>query len=399
VPSGISGDTGALLGPTVRADSTLCLGALKLAALFFPSGPAFGKVGYSPIGFNEKDLVTQPSRLSMYTWDDALDHLPLKTWRTHKYSAGKVLVIAGSRGMHGAAALCASAALRAGAGLVRAAVPGGIYHEVAHHLLEVIGTPIGENAEYHFTSNHIDSLAPWIEWAGSIVIGPGLGKHPDTLAFLRALQPLLTGRRVIVDGDALALFAIEERDSAERTENGTEGKAKAAIENKPESEIETSFTPVGSENATLTGRERFILTPHVGEFRRIGGLHDDSNPLTTIESARALAKRLGLSLVVKGPATTCVRATGEVMLSASGNPGMATAGTGDVLAGIMGRLLSVISPEEAAPLAVYLHGRAGEAARRDRGTSGMTASDLILYLPLAIKELEDALSLDDDDEE
>jgi NAD(P)H-hydrate epimerase len=86
-------------------------------------------------------------------------------------------------------------------------------------------------------------------------------------------------------------------------------------------------------------------------------------------------------------------------VSASGNPGMATAGTGDVLAGILGRLLAVIPPEDAVPLAVFLHGRSGDAARRDRGTSGMTASDLILYLPLAIKELEDALAVDDEEED
>jgi NAD(P)H-hydrate repair Nnr-like enzyme with NAD(P)H-hydrate dehydratase domain len=128
---------------------------------------------------------------------------------------------------------------------------------------------------------------------------------------------------------------------------------------------------------------------------------DEANPLALIESARGLSKRLGASIVVKGPATVCALADGSTLISATGHPGMATAGTGDVLAGIIGRLLSVIPSAEAAPLGVYLHGRAGESARRDRGTSGMTASDLFLYLPLAIKEIEDALAIDDeeDDEE
>lgn len=376
VPSGVGCDSGAIAGPAVRADSTLCLGALKLSALFFPSGPAFGKVGYSPIAFGEKALAEQPSRMAMYTWDDALDHLPLKTWRTHKYSAGKVLVIAGSRGMHGAAVLAASAALRAGAGMVRAAVPAGVYPEVAHHVLEVIGTPVGEDADRHFTPAHVAELAPWIEWAGAIVLGPGLGKHPDTLAFLRALEPLLAGRRVVVDGDALALFAADAR----------------TVEGEGAPSAEASGPAEGA-------RARFVLTPHAGEFRRMGGVHDDAPPLALIDSARALAKRHGVSLVVKGPATVCALADGALSISASGNPGMATAGSGDVLAGIVGRLLSVIPPEDAVPLAVYLHGRAGDAARRDRGTSGMTASDLFLYLPLAVKELEDALSVEDDGED
>jgi len=373
VPSGIACDSSAIAGPAVRADSTLCLGALKPSALFFPAGPAYGKVGYSPIAFSEKLLNGQPSRLSMYGWDDALDHLPLKTWRTHKYSAGKVLVIAGSRGMHGAAVLSASAALRAGAGMVRLAVPGGIYPEVAHHVLEVIGTPVGADADRHFTPAHVAELLPWLEWAGAVVLGPGLGKHDETIAFLRALAPHLNGRAVVVDGDALALFAAENHDGAM---GGPDGPG------------------TGPQ-----GRARFILTPHAGEFRRMGGVIEEGNPLVLIDSARELAKRLGASLVVKGPATVCALADGSTLISATGHPGMATAGTGDVLAGIIGRLISVIPPEESAPLGVYLHGRAGDAARRDRGTSGMTASDLFLYLPLAIKELEDALAIDEEDEE
>lgn len=377
VPSGVGCDSGTIAGPAVRADSTLCLGALKLSALFFPAGPAFGKVGYSPIAFGEKLLASQPSRMAMYTWDDALDHLPLKTWRTHKYSAGKVLVIAGSRGMHGAAVLAASAALRAGAGMVRAAVPAGVYDDVAHHVLEVIGTPVGGDDDRYFTPAHVAELAPWIEWAGAIVLGPGLGKHPETLAFLRALEPLLAGRRVVVDGDALALFAVDpEATTGADANDEDEAAARAAA-----------------------GRTHFVLTPHAGEFRRMGGVYDEANPVALIDSARTLAKRLGASLVVKGPTTVSALANGATLVSASGNPGMATAGSGDVLAGIVGRLLSVIPAEDAVPLAVYLHGRAGDAARRDRGTSGMTASDLFLYLPLAIKDLEDALSVDDDEDD
>jgi NAD(P)H-hydrate epimerase len=192
-------------------------------------------------------------------------------------------------------------------------------------------------------------------------LAPGLGKHPDTAAFLEGLLPALRGRRAVVDGDALALF-----------------RAGAA----PSSE----------------GLASFVLTPHAGEYARMGGLAA-GGPMELLEDSRALARSLGISLVRKGATTFCVRASGEIVVTATGNPGMATAGTGDVLAGILGRFLAVRPPEEAMPLAVFLHGRAGDTARRDRGTSGMTASDLILYLPLAIKELEDALAADEDDDE
>ncbi len=373
VPSGVECDSGAIPGPNVRADSTICLGALKPSAVFFPSGVAYGKVGYSPIAFDEKKLFGQPSRMAMYTEEDALDNLPLKTWKSNKYTAGKVLIISGSRGMHGAAALSANAALRAGGGLVRAAVPAGIYRDLAAHLLEIIGTPIGSDSEPHFSPTHLAELTPWIEWADAIVIGPGLGKHPDTRLFLEQVMPLLKGRRVVVDGDALAHFDT--------------------LEVSPD---------------MIKGFENFVLTPHAGEYRRMGGHYniegdkDNTASLAVLENARAFSKQRGLYLVLKGSTTLVANPGGALTVTSSGNPGMATAGSGDVLAGILGTLLTQLSPGDAAPLAVFLHGRAGEAARRDRGTIGMTASDLILYMPLALKELEDILreaGEDDEDEE
>jgi hydroxyethylthiazole kinase-like uncharacterized protein yjeF len=369
VPSGVECDSGSIPGLCVRADSTLCLGALKPSAVFFPAGTAYGKVGYSPIAFEEKRLFAQPSRMAMYTEEDALDHLPLKTWKSNKYTAGKVLVISGSRGMHGAAALAANAALRSGGGLVRAAVPGGIYRDLAAHLLEIIGTPIGHDDDRHFSPAHMAELTPWIDWADAIVIGPGLGKHADTRLFLEQVMPLLKGRRVVVDGDALAWFD--------------------PFENGP---------------ASLPGHENFVLTPHAGEYRRMGGVYgrakDATASLEILENARAFSEERGLYLILKGSTTLVAHPGGLVTITASGNPGMATAGSGDVLAGILGTLLTQLGPEEAAPLAVFLHGRAGEAARRDRGTIGMTASDLILYMPLALKELEDVLrEAGEDDEE
>lgn len=363
VPSGVSGDGSSVAGPAVQADSTLCLGALKPASLFHPAAGHFGKIGYSPIAFDERALSGQPSRMAMYGFDDALDAVPLKNWRTNKYTAGKVLVIAGSLGMHGAPALCANAALRAGAGLVRAAVPAAVFTGLAPHLLEIIGMPVGRPDTACFEPGHVGALLPWIEWADSVVLGPGLGRAPETLAFLRELLPRLRGRRVVVDGDGLALFTPE----AETDLNGG-------------------------------GFDDFVFTPHAGEFRRMGGTFTEGDALATLASARAVAERMGATVILKGATTLCARRHGDVVLSAGGNPGMATAGTGDVLAGILARELAVLPPADAAPLAVFLHGRAGDAARRDRGTSGMTASDLILYLPLALKELEDALAADDEDD-
>ena len=365
VPSGVNCDSNAVKGSAVKASTTLCLGAMKLSAAFFPASSSYGKVDYSPICFDEKLLVNQPSRMEMYTEDDALDNLPSKNYRSTKYSSGKVLILSGCRGMHGAAALAANAALRAGAGLVRAVVPAGIYGDISAHLLEVIGTPVGSDDDYCFTPDHIPQIQPWIEWADSILIGPGLGRDPRTAKFMDLVMPLLNGRRVVVDGDGLAYF-----------------------------------DPAFPERRQGKGLEQFVVTPHAGEYKRMGGRYDYDAPLKLLDDLRTFSQSGSIGMVLKGPTTIFAGPDGKHIIIPAGNPGMATAGTGDVLAGILAAFLTRHSREEAAPLAVFLHGRSGDAARRDRGTLGMAASDLILYLPLAIKELEDLLlEFEDDDEE
>jgi len=361
VPSGIPCDSSLVRGPTVKASATLCLGAMKLSAAFFPSSTAFGKVDYSPICFDEKLLVNQPSRMEMYTEEDALDHLPVKTYRSTKYNTGKVLVISGSRGMHGAAALAANAALRAGAGMVRAAVPAGIYHDISAHLLEVIGMPLGLDGDYCFAPEHIPEILPWLDWADTVLIGPGLGKDPKATAFLEAVMPLLRGRKVVVDGDGLGYFRP---DQPERRQGA--------------------------------GLEQFVATPHPGEYHRMGGQYDYEKPLDMLEGLRNFARSGSISVVLKGPTTVFTGPEGKHVVIPAGNPGMATAGSGDVLSGILAAFLAKKTVAQAAPLAVFLHGRSGDAARRDRGTLGMAASDLILYLPLAMKELEDIALYDED---
>jgi ADP-dependent NAD(P)H-hydrate dehydratase / NAD(P)H-hydrate epimerase len=356
LPSGVLADQSEVPGSAVQATATICLGAIKVSAAFYPSCTFFGRIGYSPICFDERSLVSQPSQLALYTPEDAIDDLPARDFRSNKYTAGKVLAIAGSRGMHGAAALCSNAALRAGAGLVRCAVPAGVYSDLAPHLLEVIGLPIGENADYRFTPGHIEEIKPWIEWADTILIGPGLGKHPQTDVFIDKMMGLLKGRRVIVDGDALNWFAGE---NAERRKGA--------------------------------GLENTVLTPHAGEYQRLGGQWDYDHPLNHLDHLRKWVKVGQVPIVLKGATTLFAEPDGKLLVVPAGNPGMATAGSGDVLAGVLAAFLAVRPMSQAAPLAILAHGKAGDAARKDRGTLGMTASDLILYLPSALKEIEDQI--------
>jgi hydroxyethylthiazole kinase-like uncharacterized protein yjeF len=361
VPSGIRCDTPEAGTGAVQASATVCLGAMKVSAAFYPASLAYGKVGYSPICFDEKLLMNQPSRMRLYTMDDAITDYPERDFKANKYNTGKVLVISGSLGMHGAAALCSNAALRAGAGMVKLAYPAGIHSETTVHILEIIGVPVGAsegvgaNGPGHFRPEHLAELEPLLEWADSVLVGPGLGKHPDTDKFIEALMPKLKGKRTVVDGDALAYF-------------------------KPD---------FATAQADLRGFDNFVITPHAGEYKRMGGEYDYEDPLELVKDARAFSQARNLNLVLKGATTLFAGPDGRITTLPVGNPGMATAGSGDVLSGVIAGLLAVKPCDQAATLGVFSHGKAGDLARKDRGTLGLVASDLLLYLPMSLLEIEE----------
>lgn len=368
VPSGVRCDSPDLPGSAVQATATICLGSMKISSAFYPASLAYGKVRYSPICFDEKLLMGQPSRMSIYTLDDAVADYPERDYRANKYTTGKVLVIAGSRGMHGAAALSANAALRAGAGMVKLAYPAGVHPEMAVHILEIIGVPVGASQGVgpqgpgHFLPAHLSEFEDLLSWADSVLLGPGLGKHPETAAFVQSLLARLKGRRVVLDGDALACI-------------------------KPEFHLQPD----------LRGYEHFVVTPHAGEYRRMGGDYDYAQPLDLLRAARGWAQKMNLHLVLKGATTVSASPDGRLAVLPVGNPGMATAGSGDVLAGVAAALLAVRPVDRAAPLAAFAHGKAGDLARKDRGTLGLVASDLLLYLPMAFLDVEEGEESDPED--
>ncbi len=351
IPSGIRCDDPQMSPSTIQATATVCLSSLKISTAFYPASYAYGKIGYSHVGLDEKMLANEPSQLQLYSMEDALEDLPPRLYTSHKYTSGKVLIIAGSRGMHGAAALAANAALRAGAGLVRLAVPGGIYTETAAHILEIIGIPCGEKS-YCFSPEHISELREQLEWADSILIGPGLGKAPVTQAFLVEIFPLLKGRKVVFDGDALFLFGE-------------------------------------SYQLDIEGCKNFILTPHAGEYKRLGGSYIYEQPLLHSENLRAFSLIKNLHIALKGPTMIVAEPAGKINLLPIGNPGLATAGTGDVLAGIIAAFFMHLPTAKAACLGAFTHGKAGHLARNDQGTLGLAASDLLLYIALALRDIED----------
>ncbi len=354
IPSGIGCDAPLLPATAVRAHATICLGGLKLSAAFYPATANYGKVGYSPICFEEKLLRSRPSQSFLYTIDDALADLPKRQYHAHKHSVGKVVVFAGSKGMHGAALMCAKSALRAGAGMVKMVVPAGIYPDLSGQMIEIIGLPVGEKGNDNtFQPDHVEEAAELIAWADAFVVGPGMGRSDPARAFLKKLMSLLSGRKVVLDGDGL-MYVNEEM-----------------------------LTGSGLDIA------HWLATPHGGEYARMGGKYDYENPIGLIENVRSMVKTKGLSVLLKGPTTLYGCLDGKVLLLPVGNPGMATAGAGDVLAGILGAFLAVMPVEKAAPLGAFAHGKSGDTARKETGMLGLVATDLIAALPLALRELEE----------
>jgi ADP-dependent NAD(P)H-hydrate dehydratase len=273
-------------------------------------------------------------------------HLPARAPEGHKGTYGKVLVIAGSRDMSGAAILCGHAALRGGAGLVQLAIPAGIQDRVALANPCYLTTPLAQDSAGRLSAEALAELLPLVETARVAVVGPGLGQSADIARVIRALLEQTT-LPLILDADALNV-------------------------------LNTGEAPV---RGTLAQPGRVIITPHPGEFARLVGTSVGEVQRQRVEQAAALAERWNVVVALKGHATVVTDGQ-RVYVNTTGNPGMATGGTGDVLTGLLGALrCQGLESFAAAQLGVYLHGLAGDLARQQVGEVSLIATDLIDYLP------------------
>ncbi|MGE3166666.1 MAG: NAD(P)H-hydrate dehydratase [Planctomycetota bacterium] len=286
----------------------------------------------------------------------------------HKGTMGRLLVIGGSTGLTGAVALACEAALRSGVGLVTAAVPASLNPILEVKLTEAMTLPVGESSVPGvFGEAAADELEPAIDRADAVIVGPGLGRAAPAARFFGSLLPRLT-RPHAIDADGLWHLATLIREAG--------------------SPPELSATADAGRLATLRGA---VLTPHAGEARLLfaaAGL--DPEPAAT--AARSFVARFGGTWALKGAPTLVLDAAREYC-NASGNPGMATGGTGDVLAGIIGAFLARgDAPWEATVRATWLHGRAGDLAAAEVGEESLIASDVVRFLPHAFREFEQARS-------
>ena len=277
----------------------------------------------------------------------AVPKLPPRTPDSHKGDFGRVLIVSGSRGMSGAAILCATAALRGGAGLVRVAVPGDILPIVAGGNPCYMTTALPHDEQGHLAAGAAADVLHWASASDVIAAGPGLGATPAVAAVVRALLSDTTAP-LVLDADALNVLA--------------------------------------GQTEVLRGRAvPPILTPHPGEFSRLTGRKISDEPAERLASAVSFAADHGVVLVLKGHGTVVTDGR-RAYVNTTGNPGMATGGSGDVMTGLIAALLGQhLEPFAAAQLGVYLHGLAGDLARDDLGEVSLIASDLIAYLPRAFR--------------
>ncbi|MDE0317421.1 MAG: NAD(P)H-hydrate dehydratase [Candidatus Poribacteria bacterium] len=356
LPSGLDADSGTPLGTCVQADRTITIGLPKRGLLVHPGAEFAGKIEVVDIGFPQQIIDAQNIKVNWTTEKDAAAWIPVRSPASYKGSYGRVLVVAGSTGMTGAAALASEAAFRVGAGLVTLTIPKSLNPILEVKLSEVMTLPLPETEAGSLAESSTSTILEYAKKTKSVLaIGPGLSQHPQTVKLVHQLvkenKEQGLGLRMVIDADGLNALAQ------------------------------------ATDLISLLGTET-VLTPHPGEMARLTNI-----PISTLESnrigtAEEFANQYGVTLVLKGAPTVTSNPSGEIWINSTGNPGMATAGMGDVLTGIIAGLMAQnMSSETAAVLGVYLHGLAGNIAAEKLGMHGLIAGDVLQAVPQAISSL------------
>ena len=343
IPSGLSADSGRVLGTAVRADVTTTFAYPKVGEMLFPGAELCGRLAVIDIGIPPEALAAVRPGLRLLEAPEVGRLLPRRARDAHKGTFGHVVVIAGSRGKTGAALLAAEAAARAGAGLTTLAIAGSLLPVMEGRVREVMSEPLAETFDAAMVERVLDGRA-------AVTCGPGLGQTDDARALVHhvvrhARMPL------VLDADGL---------------NAVAG------------------TPILRERPAAT-----VVTPHPGEMARLLGCSTEEVQADRLAAARRFAAEHDAVTVLKGARTVIAAPDGAGAISPTGNPGMASGGMGDVLAGIVGGLLAQrLDPLAAACFGVFAHGAAADAVVARRGEVGLLAGDLLGELPPTIARLQ-----------
>jgi len=355
LPSGLSGDSASVIGPHVRADATVTFETPKPAHVLPPACDAVGEVIVADLGVPPALVAEASGDLVLATPELAASWLGLRSRGGHKGDFGHVLVVAGSQGMGGAAVLAARGALRGGAGLVTAAVPESVLAAVAGASLESMTLALPETVEGLLSPTAVEPLLAAAETRDVLALGPGLGAG-ETVEEI--VLEIVSNTRVPLVIDASAL------------------------------------TPLAGRLEVLRSRRApVILTPHAGELGRLLGVDAAEITADRLSFVRRAVEETGSVVLLKGQAT--LTADGEgVTINSTGNPGLATGGTGDVLTGLIAALWAgcqrspTAAARQAAALGAFVHGGAGDLAAEAMGETALTAGDLLPRLPEVLRGLE-----------
>lgn len=338
IPSGLMADDINEEACVIKAQQTITFQREKLSFLFPESGKFCGDLHVVDIGLNENFIQSLASKHFMLDLDDVT--LPVRSNFDHKGTYGHLQVFAGSKGKMGAAHLAAKAALRSGVGLCSIHTAGCG--------LDVLQTNLPEAMVVDDKNENVISSGRILAKANAICVGPGIGTDPETILWFEEFLEHLK-KPAVLDADAINIIG--------------------------QNQYLMDFLPKGT-----------ILTPHLKELERMIG--ESANGLDRLEKVKKLTERYGIYILIKGAYSAIVTPQSEVFFNPTGNPGMATAGSGDVLAGIIGSLLAQgLSSKQALISSVYLHGLAGDIAKKELGEPSIMASDLLNNLPKSISNV------------
>ncbi len=350
VPSGVMGDTGEVLGTAIEAHKTVTFVLPKCGNILYPGADYNGELVIRGIGLPPKLQDEVAFDKKIITEEMAKSFVPSRPKNSHKGTYGKANVIAGSSGLTGAAILTCRSALRSGLGLLKLYIPESLNIIITTSVPEAVTIPIQEMRKGVIGINQITRIIEETASADVVAIGPGCGTTSEMSELVKRMINEVE-KPMIIDADGLNVLA----------------KNMDVLQQK---------------------KADIILTPHPGEMSRMCGLTTEEINHNPVAIARKYAQEWGVILVLKGSRTVVGTPKGHVYVNTTGNPGMATAGTGDVLTGIItGFAAQGVSPLEAALLGVYCHGRSGDIMAKDKGEYGLLAGDIVAGLTYTLKEI------------
>jgi NAD(P)H-hydrate epimerase len=364
IPSGISSDMGQIMGCAIKASCTVTFGLPKRGHFLYPGAEHAGQLYVEEIGFPRALLTSEKIKINLVQIEDVRYLLPVRPKNSHKGTYGHVLIVAGSRGKTGAALMAAKACLRTGAGMVTIGIPYTLVNAFQLRVTEEMILPLPDKGNGTLSIKAADCILDFLKKRGKVLaIGPGLSVDSE-ISSLISLLIQESSVPIVLDADGL----------------------NAIVENV--GVLKKSRAPV-------------ILTPHPGEMTRLlkkeSAVRNQSSGAVSmpeeiekdrINIALDFARTTKTYLVLKGASTITATPQGEAFINTTGNPGMATAGTGDVMTGMISALLAQgISPLEASILGVFLHGFAGDIIAEKKSQQSLTASDIIKAIPSVIKSI------------